>query len=656
MERVTGGGQNYSILVVMAVLGIVPLFDNGFAHPVMYGAYGLVGLWTLGTGLFSRQVPKRIASLPLLWLGLALFVLVSGISIFWAANHQEAVAHILELLLGTLLFYLIVSKFEKNEVYKMVSFLLILGSALALYGIVSYLLLASVRIRATFVNPNPFGIYMVMLGLLALSLYLFQHGKTWHRAIPAVLMLEAMVLTGSRASWAAFFLALPFLLSARLPAMGWSVLATRLVTLFLVVVLLTLVMTMAAPFLQDQVRETQTGQQLLNRSLERIESQMIRAGTFLDSSVDGRLSFWKVAGKMIAARPLTGVGLGNYRNLYMLFWNEDRFYSRFAHNHYLQVAAETGLFGLCGLLIFLGAFYYYAVNGIGEVQLQNKSTYLGLLAGCSAFLLHGAVDFSWNMPAVALAFWLMAGMIMVLRPFPANSGGNSAGSGMRWAVIVLSFVLLVGGSTQYLGYYYAQQAERVEEKGEYLLASGELEKAIRFNPIHPRYFSRLSYNYAMLYAETGAQVYRDKALETAERAVELSPYSYIYRVRLARLQSGLTGEEQRARENLELAVRYAGFYLMPYVELGYFYLHQGNLEGAEQVFRRGLQYQQFALANAPNATKKQEAKEQVARLYQGMAEICRRRGLPEELLAAVRESLQIDSENRLARGYNKTCQ
>ena len=81
-----------------------------------------------------------------------------------------------------------------------------------------------------------------------------------------------------------------------------------------------------------------------------------------DNAGNGRAELWEVAGRMTLDRPVTGVGLNNYRAV-ARDYSRDVGTLRFAaliaekphvvHNNYLQLAAETGI---PGLLLFLAVW------------------------------------------------------------------------------------------------------------------------------------------------------------------------------------------------------------------------------------------------------------------------------------------------------------
>ncbi len=77
-----------------------------------------------------------------------------------------------------------------------------------------------------------------------------------------------------------------------------------------------------------------------------------------------RIRAWISAVHMTQDYPVTGVGLGQFREKYSKYEIKETYQNMLptyrtvlhVHNNYLQVAAETGLVGLAGLLFFIGYF------------------------------------------------------------------------------------------------------------------------------------------------------------------------------------------------------------------------------------------------------------------------------------------------------------
>ena len=114
-----------------------------------------------------------------------------------------------------------------------------------------------------------------------------------------------------------------------------------------------------------------------------------------------------------ADHPLGGAGPGQTE----LRWEGPdgvvRFF-RYAHNEYVQVAAELGLVGLgllAALLVALARMLWRA-----RPARPGGQVWAGVVAAAAAFAVHSGFDFVWHLPAVLLTVTLLAGV--VLPPIP----------------------------------------------------------------------------------------------------------------------------------------------------------------------------------------------------------------------------------------------
>ena len=135
----------------------------------------------------------------------------------------------------------------------------------------------------------------------------------------------------------------------------------------------------------------------------------------LSLSGSGRLTQWRVAVDDYRAHPWIGSGAGTYE----LSWLHDRptgsWKIRDAHNLYVEVLAELGPVGLALLLLALSIPIYAAVT------VRRHPLVPIALGAYVAFLLHAAVDWDWEMPALTIAGLLCGVAIMVVaRSNPAG--------------------------------------------------------------------------------------------------------------------------------------------------------------------------------------------------------------------------------------------
>lgn len=108
-----------------------------------------------------------------------------------------------------------------------------------------------------------------------------------------------------------------------------------------------------------------------------------------------RLQYWKDTWQAIRSSPLYGLGTGNF-NL-----NN----SRFSHNSYLQLWAETGILGLYSFLWLLTSILKNAL------RLPQKET-IYIVGAILVFLIHNLFDFAFFLPEITLIWWALLGCLL----------------------------------------------------------------------------------------------------------------------------------------------------------------------------------------------------------------------------------------------------
>ena len=124
-----------------------------------------------------------------------------------------------------------------------------------------------------------------------------------------------------------------------------------------------------------------------------------------------RLAMWKSAVHMIRDRPLVGHGLNTFMANYLRYWVAGERQPRYAHNCYLQVAAETGFVGLAAFLVWLWQLFRPMFLALSSRRLTSAHSLLaGLTAGLLAFALQAAVDTNFYSVRQSGLFWALAGL------------------------------------------------------------------------------------------------------------------------------------------------------------------------------------------------------------------------------------------------------
>jgi len=247
----------------------------------------------------------------------------------------------------------------------------------------------------SFVNRHNFAAFMEMslaipLGMLFAGAVPKDKRLLYITAI--TLMSVALLLSGSRGGLVAFFAELLFLIFITTDTRGSSqmLLKIALVIIFLFVTILGTIFV--------------GGESTLTRIAETAQSSDVTTN---------RLHIWSVTLKIISHYPIFGVGLGAFPQAYTKFDSLSGLERvEQAHNDYLQILADAGIFGL----VFASLFVFYLVKtGIRSIKEKNnfrRAVAIGALSGCFAILVHSIFDFVLHVTAIAVMFLTLCAIVV----------------------------------------------------------------------------------------------------------------------------------------------------------------------------------------------------------------------------------------------------
>ena len=167
-----------------------------------------------------------------------------------------------------------------------------------------------------------------------------------------------------------------------------------------------------------------------------------------------REQFYAASLRMIAARPLSGVGAGQYAASSMLFLSPQLAWSygrENAHNYFLQIGGELGIPGLAFFLVWVGA----GLTMMGRsLERAPDARLLGACAGVVALLMTSVTGHPLLVSEVACPFWIQFGLALGLALSPlmnaslARSGAHAEQSTTLhawplWTATVCGAIVLV---------------------------------------------------------------------------------------------------------------------------------------------------------------------------------------------------------------------
>ncbi len=205
----------------------------------------------------------------------------------------------------------------------------------------------------------------------------------------------------------------------------------------------------------------------IDRAVSRSVS-MAKATEYSQGSFSIRALMWKATGRMIAARPLTGVGAGAWEVQIPLYQEpgsqlETDYY---AHNELLQLIAEYGLVGwlfLLSLLSYLLSAAYRTWADRTEAGQQEAPLRALTLASLLVFLLVSNAGFAWRMASTGALFALSLS-ILAASDLRLGTGKTLMARTLQWQARYSLWALCATAVCTGLALYIAQQAIECEAK------------------------------------------------------------------------------------------------------------------------------------------------------------------------------------------------
>ncbi|HUP27121.1 MAG TPA: O-antigen ligase family protein, partial [Chloroflexia bacterium] len=332
------------------------------------------------------------------------------------------------------LFYFLITDAIKGRrgLLRVVDFFTVAGVGVAFYGLWQFfvsdntLVVEGVsRVFSVYQHPNNLALYLGRVLPLTFCLAIFLPWG-WRKFLYGLALLPlgaTFLLTYSRGAWVAVAVAVLVALGLGLALgrrSGVRLRLSRRVVASALAFLLLLVMGAVV---------------LLPRLPERIVN-------FESGSM--RVLHWQSSLRMIADRPVFGVGIDQFLNQFQarsliagpeecvkLFDQHPHhyivdqaqckeFYTAHPHNFILDAWLSLGIIGLLVLLWAVWTYFRVALAAIrrlsGSVQADplSRALTLGLLASMVDFLVHGMVDNSYFLMDLAMIFWLSCGLLKVV--------------------------------------------------------------------------------------------------------------------------------------------------------------------------------------------------------------------------------------------------
>ena len=225
-------------------------------------------------------------------------------------------------------------------------------------------------------------------------------------------------------------------------------------------------------------------------------------------SGSGRAENWHTAWQEVTDHPVLGGGAGSYAQ----FWFQHRrvdWTMHDAHNLYLETLAEVGPVGLALLLLTL-------LVPLVAVRRARSSPLVAVACGAYvAFLLHAAVDWDWEMPAVTLTGLFCAIVLLAAgrhdrEPRALRSAVRIGGVAAVAGLFAFALIALLGNSA-------VSASSKSADGGHYARAESQAHDAMSFVPWSAEPWRRLGEAQALSGNLADARVSFRRAIEKDRR-------------------------------------------------------------------------------------------------------------------------------------------
>jgi O-antigen ligase len=148
--------------------------------------------------------------------------------------------------------------------------------------------------------------------------------------------------------------------------------------------------------------------------IRRVEKSALVSGadTRGETFFKSRGWIWRDTAAMISDKWALGVGLGAYQTAYPIYSSHDgSLLVGQAHNDYLQIMADAGIFGAVIALWFVFLVARDTVRASRHGSRVMSGTALGAAGGLFALFVHSLFDFNFQIPSNALLFLVLTSVV-----------------------------------------------------------------------------------------------------------------------------------------------------------------------------------------------------------------------------------------------------
>lgn len=348
--------------------------------------------------IFNCRLVSTYLDIPII-----IYILATFLSVIFSSNFALSFKNFFTKTMEYIILFFIVAEFmaDKRILRNTIVVMLVSAAMIGADCIFQYLFgfdflrlrdLEAGRIIGPFQMPGDLAGYLGPILCLSLSLSFSKLKRRikYFLRIESILFLGLLIVIISRGAWIGFIMGICFL----------GLLEKK--KIFYITLVLLLILGIITPYLIKTPGSDVWG--------------CLQSGfLFSDASSLDRKVIWQTAMRMIEDKPIFGQGLSTFMGNFTRF-GKDYYYLKegiipYAHNCYLQIAAETGIVGLVSFLTLIGTFFIYTITSLTKMQDKLYHAVLsGISAGIVVILVHSAVDTNLYSLQLTALFWFVLGI------------------------------------------------------------------------------------------------------------------------------------------------------------------------------------------------------------------------------------------------------
>lgn len=549
--------------ILIAIVCFLPLFNGGKG----FGAFCAVNVLLFGLGLWVMYRLRKkdqvlIAAVPQFNAWVSWFYIIVLLNLFFTVYLYATVIEWIRIT-GYILLYLLLSltagsdrKSFTSLIRQTLVLVIIFSSIEAIIIIIQTLL--RLAPRGTMPNENVAASY-ILIGLMGMLAYVLFNYETTRRKkamviLSALVLMGALLLSHSRGILIALVAATGVLI--KLKYKKWGLTAVFLTALA--------ILAFSPISFFDTVFKINTPYSYR------------------------RIYIWQSAWEIIKTRPCFGWGMGNFGLAYPRF-NMPSFdtvlhygkITRFAHNEFLQIAAEMGL---PALGIFLGIIRYVFKAG-RDLSRENFFSWTQA-AGFAAFtgiIVHSLVDFNLHLPAITFIAVIL-GTSLLFGSSASQDKPCYISTTAKQVISLLMMTVLAINASFFIGHLFLTKAERGEDrKAPPESVINAYKQAQWFNPLNSYHHEKLARIYAGQYQNDHNVYAGELAVSEYTLASRLNPEEASFYEELFYLYYTLGSPLPNMEANYVLVNTHNPHLAKPTLVLAVFHLQRRNFGRARQL-------------------------------------------------------------------------